>query len=277
MEHPKWWYALPAIKLVGMVGIPLAILGGASCIKGCEDKKAQKTTLEEKVGFRTLYKKKSMLPYSPDWQIEPHGRIITTEAELQELYSKTSFDLREIDGKFFPILPDYKPDFSKEMVIAVFQGQRPTTGYGIELTSIIETEDSLVISSNLLEPSSGMAGAAITHPGHYVVCRKIENKPAIHFDYKIIDPFEKVYAIFPADNKKFYELPKDLSSDEKFDFIKSKAKEWHFQLKRDCDNLGIVLPKHLSDVHYQEFAIAEAQLEPEQAEAIRKAGYTVLK
>lgn len=55
MEHLKWWYALPAIKLVGMVGIPLAILGGASCIKGCEDKKAQKASLEEKVGFRSVY------------------------------------------------------------------------------------------------------------------------------------------------------------------------------------------------------------------------------
>lgn len=187
------WYLFPVFRAAALIGAMATVLVGVKCYQDIikpTQQLEQKKTLEEKVEFKTLYKKQTMLKYSPDNINDPHGRIITNEKELEELYSQTNFDCRPVNGEFVPVLPDYKPDFTKEMVIAVFQGQRPTTRYDIELTSIVETERKLLITSNTVEPTRGVSLAVITNPGHYVVCKKIENKPVIHFDFKLVDKLD---------------------------------------------------------------------------------------
>ncbi|MBI4141985.1 protease complex subunit PrcB family protein [Candidatus Woesearchaeota archaeon] len=265
-KYTKWWIS----RLALMAAVPLALIGSVKCYHGKKTPQEEQQTLEQKVEFKTLYKKKSMLRYSEDALQEPHGLIITNEKELQELYSQTNFDFRQENGKFVPVLPDYKPDFTKEIVIAVFQGQRPTTGYDIELTSIVETERALVITSTIIEPSGGLAGAAITHPGHYVVCKKIENKPEQHWDYKLVNPFEKMYSIMPLHPEEFHKYTHDQ------DFYKEKSKEWLDQLRKDCERLKIPIPLQLSDKEWQ-VTMIDTELEPDQAEQLRKAGYKVYK
>lgn len=277
----RHWYVFPVFRAAALIGIMAGVLGSVKCyqefVKPALQQPEQKKTLEEKVEFKTLYKKQTMLPYSHDQIRSPHGRIITNETELQELYSQTNFDFSQIDGEFVPILPDYKPDFTKEMVIAVFQGQRPTTGYDIELISIVETEHKLLITSTIIEPSGGLAGAVITHPGHYVVCKKIENKPVIHFDYKMVNPFQKAYLLMPATDDIYNDAGENSEPGKSSDRLAEKSRQWHKQFKDDCTKSGIPIPEKLHEDKYQTIPMIDMNLEPDQAEQLRKAGYKVYK
>lgn len=271
----RHWYLFPFFKIAAIVGITATTLGGIKCYQDFRTTQKEQKTLEQKVEFKTIYKDQTMFRYSPNAPRKPHGRVVTNEAELEQLYSETSFSFLHSKGKFVPISPDYRPDFSKEMVIAVFQGQRPTTGYDITLTDIVEKDDVLIVTSNLVEPSGGLAGAAITHPGHYVVCKKT-NKP-VQFAWKKVNPFENVYSIFPRDFKQFYTAPGAKSPTERLDILDAKSKQWREQFKKDCQRLNISLSPKFDEEGYQRFPTWDMKLEPQQAEALKKIGYDVIK
>lgn len=70
-----------------------------------------------------------------------------------------------------------KIDFSKEVVVAVFQGEKPTGGYGVEIVKIIE--DSAAVNVLVKEKSPGVFCAVpevITSPYHLVKIKKIGKK-----------------------------------------------------------------------------------------------------
>ncbi len=70
-----------------------------------------------------------------------------------------------------PELP--KINFEKEMVIAVFMGERHSGGYSIEITSILKTEKEIVAAVEEKEPSpESLRTLALTSPYHIVVIKK---------------------------------------------------------------------------------------------------------
>ena len=60
-------------------------------------------------------------------------------------------------------------DFSKEMVVGVFMGSRPSAGYTLEIVSAIEASGTLVVRYREASPSRGaMTAQVITSPYHLV-------------------------------------------------------------------------------------------------------------
>ena len=60
-------------------------------------------------------------------------------------------------------------DFASEMVAAVFAGERPTPGYAVEITGVMEERDGLRIFCRETRPPAGLLAAQIlTSPFHIV-------------------------------------------------------------------------------------------------------------
>jgi hypothetical protein len=68
--------------------------------------------------------------------------------------------------------PDRKPpavDFSKDMVVAVFLGSRPTAGYGVQIVGTKEVDGELLVQYRQTQPPAGAITAqVITSPYQFV-------------------------------------------------------------------------------------------------------------
>src|SRR5437763_16107770 len=69
----------------------------------------------------------------------PEERVARTAEAFQ-----TAWD--EYAAHIQPKPPLPAVDFRKEMVLAIFMGQRPTSGYSIAVTAVMPTEKALVVS-----------------------------------------------------------------------------------------------------------------------------------
>jgi hypothetical protein len=64
-------------------------------------------------------------------------------------------------------------DFSREMVVGVFMGTRPTAGYGVEITGAREENGALVVQYRETRPAAGAITAQVlTSPFHLVAVPK---------------------------------------------------------------------------------------------------------
>jgi PrcB C-terminal len=92
----------------------------------------------------------------------PGERVISTADGWQKLWDEHT---RNANPK--PLLPAV--DFSKEMVLAVFMGQRPTTGYAIDVTGVTPGDKAVVVSVRRTSPPPGaITGQIITSPFVFV-------------------------------------------------------------------------------------------------------------
>jgi predicted secreted protein len=102
--------------------------------------------------------------------------VITTQAEWMQVFQKTGAEL------IAPI------DFSKDMAVAVFEGQKPTGGYGVEVTKILETKSELVVYVREVSPGFGcMVTQAFTNPYHIVKFKKSAKEVLINVAKEITD------------------------------------------------------------------------------------------
>jgi len=97
-------------------------------------------------------------------------------AEAARLVIKTEDRWKEVWGKVHLLrLPQQdlpKIDFQKELVIAVFMGERKSGGYEIEIRKIIKTEKEIVVEVEEKEPSpESLQSMALTQPYHIVVVK----------------------------------------------------------------------------------------------------------
>jgi hypothetical protein len=102
---------------------------------------------------------------------EATNRVIRMEAEWEKLWKRHGA-LR------VPPEPAPAVDFEKEMVVAVFMGQKSTGGYAIEIKRIETTASRLRITVERKEPGpDAIVTQALTAPFHFVAVRKSELKP----------------------------------------------------------------------------------------------------
>ena len=80
-------------------------------------------------------------------------------------------------------------DFSKYTVIAVFQGQKTSGGYYIEISKITDKKDSILVNVIEIEAAPGQAAAVITSPYHIV--RIPKTTKLIKFETKTQQESEK--------------------------------------------------------------------------------------
>lgn len=114
-------------------------------------------------------------------EIKNKNYLITKEKDFENIWN---FINKNITPK--PAMP--KIDFNKEAVIAAFQGEKPTGGYGVEIVKIIE--DSGAVNVLIKEKSPGVFCAVpevITSPYHLVKIEKTEKK----FDFRTQEEISK--------------------------------------------------------------------------------------
>lgn len=77
-----------------------------------------------------------------------------------------------------PALNAPEVDFSKEMIIAVFSGEKPTGGYSIEITEVEFAEDEVTIFFEEVLPEPGEpVTEALTQPFHIVKINRSDDLP----------------------------------------------------------------------------------------------------
>ncbi len=97
---------------------------------------------------------------------EPSRLVIKTGDQWREIWKKVNA-LRLPR----PELP--KIDFEKEMVVAIFMGERSSGGYKIEIININKTEKQIVIEVEEEEPPpESLRTMAFTQPYHIVVIKR---------------------------------------------------------------------------------------------------------
>ncbi|MEJ7609352.1 MAG: protease complex subunit PrcB family protein [Bryobacteraceae bacterium] len=74
-----------------------------------------------------------------------------------------------------PARPAPSLDFASEMVVAVFAGEKPTSGYSIEVNAVESNNDELVVSVSERKPGAS-AMDVVTCPFHIVRINRTEAK-----------------------------------------------------------------------------------------------------
>ncbi|GEM_PF-5684373 len=88
--------------------------------------------------------------------------ILTKSTEWKDLWTKMNYDKSPI-----PALPDV--DFSKEIIIAVFQGRRYTSGYSIQISNIDEKANGITIFVKEYSPGANcITSQVLTYPFYIV-------------------------------------------------------------------------------------------------------------
>jgi hypothetical protein len=84
--------------------------------------------------------------------------VIRTDAEWQRLWRDHA-----------PGRPAPAVDFTKQMVLAVFLGSRPSAGYGVQITDVQSAGSDLVVRWLETRPAAGTSSATVmTAPSHLV-------------------------------------------------------------------------------------------------------------
>jgi len=104
-------------------------------------------------------------------------RLVTSQTEWASLWAR----MQQTDG-----LPS-NVDFNENMVIAVFQGQKPTSGYEIEITKIIERDNEIEVRVKETSPGPNCAAdTVITSPHHIVELKKSNKTVKFIFEQEIV-------------------------------------------------------------------------------------------
>lgn len=165
--------------------------------KGCEDNKpvsqanckaddiaySAEFTVKEKsvavggeLNFETILKG-GYSEYCKSLEIE--NVVITSQVEWFQMLGKVGL---EFSGVIAPV------DFTKDMLIATFQCSRPTGGYSIEITKIVETGNNLEVYLKDISPGYGcIVTEALTSPYHIVKIQKSDKEVIFNIDKEVIN------------------------------------------------------------------------------------------
>ena len=92
--------------------------------------------------------------------------VIQTPEAWQKLWA-------EHTAKVEPRPPLPNVDFNREMVIAVFMGEKPTGGYSIQVTGVKASENALTVTYRTKQPPpDAIVTQALTQPFHFVAVPK---------------------------------------------------------------------------------------------------------
>jgi hypothetical protein len=107
-------------------------------------------------------------------------RVARNEKEFSDLYKEHLSGQKNIVSPVFPII-----DFNKEMVAAIFLGERPTNDYAIDIKKVTKTESQIIISASEIPPTGDVVQIS-TSPFNFITLPK-SNLP-VSFDISLIVP-----------------------------------------------------------------------------------------
>lgn len=100
---------------------------------------------------------------------EPFERVVRSKEAWEELWKKLYPD----SGPRKPLLPEI--DFSKESLVAVAWGERPSAGWDLEIRAI-RVEGGEAVVEVVKRPPTGVPQAVITYPYILVKTKRLPGK-----------------------------------------------------------------------------------------------------
>ncbi len=89
-------------------------------------------------------------------------KVIDNQEQWEDLWQQHTCDTE-------PPPPVPQENFTRYMLVAVFAGEQPSSGYSVEIISVKKTDDALVIIVEYDEPEPGvLVQDVITYPYHIV-------------------------------------------------------------------------------------------------------------
>lgn len=128
--------------------------------------------------------------------------VIATQEKMDELFTKHPASC--------PVASDPKIDFTKQYLVAIFSGVKPTNGYAVKITSIVENNCQIVVNYYEKAPATGEnVTQNPTYPSDFVLIPKtskgfIFNKTTESADNIVIGTFASQCT--GADCQKFFQL-----------------------------------------------------------------------
>jgi hypothetical protein len=108
----------------------------------------------------------------------PHTRMIekgdqSNIDEARRVLVRTDAEWTTLWKQHHPDKPRPAIDFSKEMVVGVFMGSRPTAGYNLSVVSTFAKDGNVLVQYRESQPRPGaMAAQVLTFPYHLVAVPK---------------------------------------------------------------------------------------------------------
>ncbi len=133
----------------------------------CSTKETQNYMTYDLIGEGNLYG-------NGEENIDEHSLIIKSEQEWNDLLDKINSINNESD-KF----TETEIDFSNNIIIAIFDGIRPTGNYQIEISNIIDGDKSIIVKTQTSTPK-GIAPQVITQP--YFIAKILKTNKTIIFE-----------------------------------------------------------------------------------------------
>lgn len=106
---------------------------------------------------------------------EPLRAVIRDQAAWQELWA------RHVAGRPTPPPP---VDFTREMVIAFFLGERPESGWQVTVRAVVLLLDHITVEMGLVAPAAGaMVSQVLTQPHHLVKVARHD----VPVDFRVVE------------------------------------------------------------------------------------------
>lgn len=160
MKKTKLFWLLPAIAITFLFSAcasPTEIED--EIIEDPENGYEQEEIMGENLEFETV-SHQTQSNYQEDGKY-----VIRDQAALENLWENFSDEE----------MPEV--DFENQMMLAVFMGEKPTGGFSVEITEIIETEDSVeVLIKETIPGEDDMVTTALTYPEHIVISERCEKE-----------------------------------------------------------------------------------------------------
>ncbi len=121
--------------------------------------------------------------------INPAYYVIQNESALNEMWSKLSFQLIDIvpNGTIATPSPP-KINFTESILIAVFRGTCPSTGYDITITGIYNVDQSVVVKVEKTNPGRNCVVALmLTYPYDVIIVPRIDRPITFETVEKTLD------------------------------------------------------------------------------------------
>ena len=132
---------------------------------------AQATQPQDDIPFQTVEK------YLFSGHTQAKNYIITNDEDWKNLWDT-------VHHANAPPLPEI--DFARQMIIAVFQGEKPSGGYGIVITELIKAGKRLRVKVTELMPDPGCINfPAVEDPGHIIITERLSKKVLRHVSFEV--------------------------------------------------------------------------------------------
>jgi len=135
-------------------------------------------------------------------QSVPAAIVVGSQEKMNEYFTK--------HANSCPVASDPNIDFTKEYLVGIFAGSKPTSGYEIVISSIVENNCEIVVNYYEKTPATGeTVTPSTTYPSNFVLIPKtskgmIFNKTTENADHIVVGSFNN--QCLSSDCQKFYQI-----------------------------------------------------------------------